>query len=75
MCVHPPPKAEAASSNLAGCANLFNGLEIFSIFFENVFVNSLPVDYSCTTHATNKSPCPALNKAPIAHCLTDVFMP
>ncbi len=75
MSVHPPPKAEAASSNLAGCANLFNGLEIFSKNFENVFVNSLPVGYSCTTHATDKSPCPALDKAPIAHCLTDVFMP
>lgn len=75
MCVHPPPKAEAASSNLAECANLFNGLQNFSIFFENVFVNFLPVGYSCTTHATDESPCPALDKAPIAHCLTDVFMP
>ena len=59
-----PPKAEAASSNLAGCANLFNGLQIFLIFFENVFVNFLPVGYSCTTHATDKSPNSALNKAP-----------
>ena len=59
-----PPKAEAASSNLAGCANLFNGLEIISKIFENVFVNFLPVGYLCTTHATDKSTNSALNKAP-----------
>jgi len=59
-----PPKAEAASSNLAGCAYLFNGLLIFSKIFQNMFVNSLPVGCSGTTHATDKSPNSALNKAP-----------
>ena len=40
MCVHPPPKAEAASSNLAECANLFNGLQNFSIFFGEYKITS-----------------------------------
>ena len=74
------------TANAVGCVRWLPGTEYLieqktevvqrlSTFFGVTIVSFLSVDILLTSKATYESPCSALDKAPIAHCLTNVFMP
>jgi len=70
-----PPKGQVIGSNPIGVTNIFNDLQIFLLFFENVFVRNIAVAYSDTTHIGNVSHFPTLNKSSMPDSLGYVFMP